>query len=117
MVANATFALKTGLCVRRARLAMVAPDGQHHRRCQAGFPLIGLSKFGQPPLTTASPASPCLEIIKVQQPGYSVMEERAHLIALPKIVRMDYGMTHGSIRVRMRTAVAGCMVLWWSVDW
>jgi AcrB/AcrD/AcrF family protein len=42
--------LKAGLCVRRARLAIVAPDQRHSRRSQADFPLIGLSEFGQPPL-------------------------------------------------------------------
>src|SRR5271154_1699015 len=50
MAASATFALKAGLCVRRARLAIVAPDQRHSRRSQADFPLIGLSEFGQPPL-------------------------------------------------------------------
>jgi hypothetical protein len=30
---------------------MVAPDLRHSRRSQAGFPLIGLSEFGQPPLS------------------------------------------------------------------
>src|SRR5271166_4334030 len=50
MAANATFALKPGLCVRRTRLVMVAPDTRHSRRSQAETPLIGLSEFGQPPL-------------------------------------------------------------------
>jgi hypothetical protein len=52
MAASATFALKAGLCVRRARLAIVAPDLQHSRRSQADFPLIGLSEFARPPLTS-----------------------------------------------------------------
>jgi hypothetical protein len=43
--------LNAGLCVRRARLAMLAPDTRHYRRFQADFPLIGLSKLGRPPLT------------------------------------------------------------------
>jgi hypothetical protein len=42
--------LKAGLWVRRARLAIVAPDLRHFRRSQADFPLIDLSEFGQPPL-------------------------------------------------------------------
>src|SRR5271157_503226 len=50
MAANATFALKPGLCVRRTRLVMVAPDTRHSRRSQAEIPLIDLSEFGQPPL-------------------------------------------------------------------
>jgi hypothetical protein len=50
MAASATFALKAGLCVRRARLAIVAPDPRHSRRSQADFPLIGLSEFARPPL-------------------------------------------------------------------
>src|SRR3954454_8490043 len=50
MAATATFALKAGWCVRRARLAIVTPDMRHSRRSQADFPLIGLSEFAQPPL-------------------------------------------------------------------
>ncbi len=34
----------------------------------------------------------------------------------PEIVRMDYGMRDGSIRMRVRAAVAGYMLLRWSVD-
>src|SRR5271166_4565041 len=50
MAASATFALKAGLCVRRTRLAIVAPDMRHSRRSQADFPLIDLSEFARPPL-------------------------------------------------------------------
>jgi hypothetical protein len=42
------------LCVRRARLAIVAPDMRHSRRSQAETPLIGLSEFTRPPLWTAN---------------------------------------------------------------
>src|ERR1019366_3465715 len=52
MAASATFALKAGLWVRRARLAIVAPDMRHSRRSQAETQLIDLSEFGQPPLTS-----------------------------------------------------------------
>jgi hypothetical protein len=31
-------------------------------------------------------------------------------------IKMDQGMTDGSIRMRVRTAVAGYMLLHWSVD-
>src|SRR5690348_16396806 len=48
--ANSTFALKTGLWVRRIRFVMLAPDPRHHRRFQADPPLIALSEFGRPPL-------------------------------------------------------------------
>ena len=34
----------------------------------------------------------------------------------PEIIEMDYGMTGGSIRIRVRAAVAGYMLLRWSVD-
>ena len=34
----------------------------------------------------------------------------------PEIIQMDYGMTDGSIRMRVRAAVAGYMLLRWSVD-
>jgi hypothetical protein len=44
--------LKAGACVRRARLVMVAPDLRHPRRSQAEIPLIDLSEFGQPPLSS-----------------------------------------------------------------
>ena len=37
-------------------------------------------------------------------------------LARPEIIRMDYGMTEGSIRMRVRAAVAGYMLLRWSVD-
>jgi hypothetical protein len=48
--ANATFALKAGLWVRRARFAILSPDPRHLRRSQADFPLVGLSEFPRPPL-------------------------------------------------------------------
>src|SRR3954465_10484573 len=53
MAASATFALNAGLCVRRARLAIVTPDLRHSRRLQAEAPLIDLSEFGQPALSGA----------------------------------------------------------------
>ena len=34
----------------------------------------------------------------------------------PEIIKMDYGMTDGLIRMRVRAAVAGYMLLRWSVD-
>ncbi len=34
----------------------------------------------------------------------------------PEIIKMDYGMTDGSIQMRVRAAVAGYMLLRWSVD-
>lgn len=34
----------------------------------------------------------------------------------PEIIKMDYGMIDGSIRMRMRAAVAGYMLLRWCVD-
>ena len=37
-------------------------------------------------------------------------------LSRPEIIRMDYGMTDGSIRMRIRAAVAGYMLLRWSVD-
>lgn len=37
-------------------------------------------------------------------------------LARPEIIRMDYGMTEGSMRMRVRAAVAGYMLLRWSVD-
>src|SRR5208337_2694487 len=55
MAASATFALKAGLCVRRTRLAIVAPGMRHSRRSQADFPLIDLSEFARPPLCCADP--------------------------------------------------------------
>jgi hypothetical protein len=51
LAANATLALKTGACVRRARLVMVAPGPRHPRRSQAEIPLIDLSEVGQPTLS------------------------------------------------------------------
>lgn len=37
-------------------------------------------------------------------------------LSRPEIIRMDYGMRDGSIRMRVRAAVAGYMLLRWSVD-
>jgi hypothetical protein len=37
-------------------------------------------------------------------------------LARPEIIRMDYGMTDGTIRMRARAAVAGYILLRWSVD-
>lgn len=37
-------------------------------------------------------------------------------LARPEIIKMDYGMTDGSLRMRVRAAVAGYMLLRWSVD-
>jgi predicted DNA-binding transcriptional regulator YafY len=37
-------------------------------------------------------------------------------LARPEIIKMDYGMTDGSIRMRVRAAVVGYMLLRWSVD-
>lgn len=37
-------------------------------------------------------------------------------LARPEIIKMDYGMTNGSIRMRVRAAVAGYMLQRWSVD-
>jgi len=37
-------------------------------------------------------------------------------LSRPEIIRMDYGMTDGSIRTRVRAAVAGYVLLRWSVD-
>jgi len=42
--------LKAGLCIRRVRFVMFAPDLRQHRRCQAGKPLIELSEFPEPAL-------------------------------------------------------------------
>jgi hypothetical protein len=51
MAASATFALKAGLWVRRARFVIITPDTRHFRRSQAEIPLIGLSEFARPPLS------------------------------------------------------------------
>lgn len=37
-------------------------------------------------------------------------------LSRPEIIRMDYAMKDGSIRMRVRAAVAGYMLLRWSVD-
>jgi hypothetical protein len=37
-------------------------------------------------------------------------------LSRPEIIRMDYGMQDGSIRMRVRAAVAGYMLLRWNVD-
>jgi hypothetical protein len=37
-------------------------------------------------------------------------------LSRPEIIRMDYGMTNGSMGIRVRAAVAGYMLRHWSVD-
>jgi hypothetical protein len=37
-------------------------------------------------------------------------------LARPEVIKMDYAMTDGSMRMRVRAAVAGYMLLRWSVD-
>lgn len=37
-------------------------------------------------------------------------------LSRPEVIRMDYGMTESSMRLRVRAAVAGYMLLRWSVD-
>lgn len=37
-------------------------------------------------------------------------------LACPEVIKMDYGMIDGSIRMRVRAAVAGYMLLRWGVD-
>src|SRR5664279_3807377 len=76
MAARATFALKAGLCVRRTRLAIVAPDMRHSRRSQAVFPLIDLSEFARPPLgmewilklAAAGGKGPSVDIMEISKP-------------------------------------------------
>ena len=52
MAANATFALKAGVWVRRVRLLIVSPNRRAQRaRCQAETPPIVLSRFPRPALT------------------------------------------------------------------
>src|SRR5271167_1693476 len=51
MAASATFALKAGVCIRRARLLIVSPDSRANlARRQAETPLIALFRFAEPPL-------------------------------------------------------------------
>src|ERR1700686_3444734 len=52
--ARATFALKAAEWFRRGRLLMVSPVHGDYRRCQAEIPLIVLSKFPRPALSSRS---------------------------------------------------------------
>ena len=54
IAARATFALKPGLCARRVRFVMFAPEPRQHCRCQAGNPPIGLFEFPEPSLPGVS---------------------------------------------------------------
>jgi hypothetical protein len=53
IAASAPFALKAGLCVRRIRFVMSAPDPRQPHRCQARNPPIELSEFPKPSLDLA----------------------------------------------------------------
>jgi hypothetical protein len=46
--------LKAGAWLRRVRFVIVSPDLRHNRRFQAEIPLIPVSEFGQPPLSTSN---------------------------------------------------------------
>ncbi|MGC1520860.1 MAG: hypothetical protein WA803_04910, partial [Steroidobacteraceae bacterium] len=75
--------MKAGLWVRRARLAIVAPDLRHSRRSQADFPLIGLSEFARPPLSIAGvPPKPVDQQQACRTPrGRKIAKDRAeHLL-------------------------------------
>ena len=51
IAARTTFALNTGVWLRRGRLVMVSPVRGHPGRRQAENPLILLSSFPEPPLS------------------------------------------------------------------
>ena len=52
--AKATFALNPGVWLRLVRLVMVSPVQRHHRRSQAETPLIPLSRFPRPALSSCA---------------------------------------------------------------
>src|SRR4051812_18463367 len=91
MAASATFALKAGLCVRRARRVIVTPDMRHSRRSQADFPLIGLSEFAQPPLTIRTPNRCCPGRVSAghaEAENYRAVKRFARLQFGGRIIRM-----------------------------
>src|SRR3954471_7391513 len=85
MAANATFALKAGLCARRVRFVMLAPDPRHYRRFQADPPLIALSEFGQPPLFASALQQRGIDAMQLVHGGIATMVViQALLIAQPQ---------------------------------
>src|SRR3954447_8261993 len=89
MAARATFALKAGLCIRRARLAIVTPDMRHSRRSQADFPLIDLSEFAQPPLRR-------LAVGFLVEPGIGVGGRDVRLVAACLAMEVALGVAAGT---------------------
>ena len=64
MAASATFALKAGEWFRRGRLFMLSPDSWAQRaRCQAETPLIVLSRFPRPALSSRLQRCSALQIL------------------------------------------------------
>jgi hypothetical protein len=95
IAANATFALKPGLCVRRTRFVILAPDPRHLHRCQAEKPLIGLSEFPEPLLSRIikerrHPAGPA---------GAATTRERLTTVACAHSLRVHtMGSQNGSLK-------------------
>src|SRR4051795_13476697 len=69
IAASATFALKAPLCLRRVRFVILAPDPRQLRRCQAGNPLIGLSGFAEPPLSSSTKAHYAVQYTRYRKDG------------------------------------------------
>jgi hypothetical protein len=101
------FALKAGLWVRRARLAIVAPDLRHSRRSQAETPLIDLSEFGQPPLPSTSNPLPSTANGTTPSPQGNRMDDaviRAQALSATRLARGAW--RHGSINLTLPSSVA-----------
>jgi hypothetical protein len=58
---------------------MGAPEARHHRRFQAGFPLIALSEFRQPPLIWTFP--PSKSIVGIMPP-FAVTLGKSRFLAI-----------------------------------
>jgi hypothetical protein len=67
MAAKATFALKAGVWFRRGLLLIVSPEVRAYiARRQADAPLIVLSEFPGPPLSTGKQSSSEAEMVRVR---------------------------------------------------
>lgn len=76
-----------------------------------------VTRIEQPTLLNEDPQSHELPDNDIQWTRIVELDLVPHpRLGRPEIIRMDYGMVDGSIRMRVRAAVAGYMLLRWSVD-
>lgn len=86
------------------------------RKCGV-FRDFNINRIESPQLFDEEPKANELPVNDIQWTRIVELELVPHpRLIRPEIIRMEYGMTEGSIRIRLRAAVVGYMLLRWSVD-